>query len=172
MMIMNVLTTSTISFNIWSWHHLYRPSACAVWRLLKISLSDSTSPHYWHEGLFVFFHKWRFTGLGRVSYTDCIRNFMGISLCHKSDHLIFRLTIDSHLVQAPCCLNPTIFPILISSSPLRLSPCRNCYFSLPATLSTLIEGKYPRPAWPVATMPRSLSSAIFNSFAVFHFFPL
>ena len=58
----------------------------------------------------VFFHEWRFIGLGRVSYPDRIRNFTATSLFHKSDHLIFRLTIDSHLVQALCCLNPTIFP--------------------------------------------------------------
>ena len=102
---------------------------------------------------------------------------MVISLRHKSDHVIFRLTIDSHLVHAPCCLIPTIFSILFSSSLLRISLCSNLCLSLPNALSILTVGKKPKPARPVATAPkisfsRSRSSAILTSFAAFHFFPV
>ena len=166
-----MLTTSTIPFNIWLWHHQLVLSGSYSKYALVIQppcITDTRGG--------VFFHKWRFTELESVSYMDRISNFMATSLCHKSDHLIFWLTIDSHLVQVPC-LDPTIFPILFSSSTLCITPCSNCYFSLPATLSTLIEGKMPSPAQPVATTPRisfsqSLSSAIFNSFAAFYFFPV
>ena len=82
--------------------------------------------------------------------------------------------LSRHLVVSTLPFFP---PILFSSSPLHISPCSNWCFSLPAALSTLIEEKKPRPVWPVVTRPRisfsqSRSTAIFNSFATFHFFPV
>ena len=83
-----VLTTSTISLNNWPWRHIYRLSASALWHILKICFSDPTPLHITDTRGVVLFHKWTFTGLGRVLYTDRIRNFMATSLCHKSDNLI------------------------------------------------------------------------------------